>query len=133
MNISKDKKYRTVGGKEVRIYAVDGTEHHHIHGAIKLNRGWAAETWTSAGRVWAGESDDYDLVEVKPKIKRLMTIPELWAKWPDIEVDGEGNWRHLDWGVSLVPNMLRFLGRHTGSLGTKWNYDDNWFIEVDAD
>jgi len=67
MTISMDKQYRTRDGREVRIYAVDGMNHNKVHGAIKLENGWEITTWRDDGVAW---DTKYDLIEVKPRIKR---------------------------------------------------------------
>ena len=66
MTISMDKKYRTRVGHEVRIYAVDGYRDYPIHGAI-MEDGWCVHNWTENGK---GALSRYDLIEVKPRIKR---------------------------------------------------------------
>ena len=66
MTISMDKKYRTRVGHEVRIYAVDGHRDYPIHGAI-MEDGWCVHNWTENGK---GALSRYDLIEVKPRIKR---------------------------------------------------------------
>jgi hypothetical protein len=38
MKISMDKEYKTVGGNDVRLYAVDGDDSYPIHGAVHLKR-----------------------------------------------------------------------------------------------
>ena len=48
--ISKDKKYRTCDGREVRIYATDGRKWAEVHGAILENNGWADWHWDSDGK-----------------------------------------------------------------------------------
>lgn len=71
--ISKDKTYRTRDGREVRIYATDGSGSRPIHGAVNRNNRWVAHTWESNGNYGCYEIDD-DLIEVKPRIKRTVWL-----------------------------------------------------------
>lgn len=70
--ISTDKKYRTVDGREVRIYAVDGGGVFPVHGAIwnEVHNLWESRCWPANG-CFGGNSIG-DLVEVKPRIRREM-------------------------------------------------------------
>ena len=68
MKISLDKEYQTRDGREVRIYAIDGSGACPIHGAIKCVDGsWTSRQWGSSGRI---PLDPYlnpaDIIE-KPK------------------------------------------------------------------
>lgn len=72
--IDRNKQYRTRDGREVRIYAVDGRGLWPIHGAIKVDGGWAACTWFDDGRAAGDRDASLDLIEVKPRIKR-----EVWV------------------------------------------------------
>jgi hypothetical protein len=63
--ISKDKKYKTHNGEEVRIYATDGASE-SVHGAIFYDGQWFSYNWSKDGR---GSSRKRDLIEVKPRIK----------------------------------------------------------------
>jgi hypothetical protein len=72
--ISKDKTYRTRVGREVRIYATDaGLNKNIIHGASNDGEyGWVPHAWLPNGEhasyTW------YDLIEVKPRIKRTVWL-----------------------------------------------------------
>lgn len=68
------KQYRTRDGREVRIYAVDGMRDCPIHGAIRFDSYWEANTWTERGAYLVGKIGPLDLIEVKPRIKR-----EVWV------------------------------------------------------
>ena len=70
--IDINKKYRTRDGREVRIYAVDGDEPRPVHGAHKSQTGWVFSCWEEDG-VHLLSTGNYDLIEVKPRIKR-----EVW-------------------------------------------------------
>ena len=80
--ISKDKKYRTCDGREVRIYATDGRKWAEVHGAILENNGWADCHWDSDGK------HDHiafnSLVEVKPRVKRTV--------WLNVYADKSGDY-----------------------------------------
>ena len=71
--IDINKTYRTMDGREVRIYATDGVGDYPIHGAMLCDKGWHGEYWTAQGETYSGRSHLHDLVEVKPRIQR-----ELW-------------------------------------------------------
>jgi hypothetical protein len=78
--IDRNKQYRTRDGREVRIYAVDGRGMWPIHGAIKVDGGWAACTWFDDGRAAGDRDAALDLIEVKPRIQR-----EVWVNvYPEI-------------------------------------------------
>lgn len=69
--ISKDKTYKTKDGLEVRIYATDCGGHFPVHGAVFLDDKWEGAGWCKDGAYLVGGiSDDWDLVEVKPRITR---------------------------------------------------------------
>lgn len=73
--IDPKKTYRTRDGREVRIYAVDGREKLSVHGAILTTDGWSIATWATDGIHNSNRfASDYDLIEVKPRIKR-----EVWV------------------------------------------------------
>lgn len=71
--ISKDKKYRTRDGREVRIYATDGHgETCSVHGAYKdAHDRWILHSWTALGICFCKEND---LIEVKPRHKRTVWL-----------------------------------------------------------
>jgi hypothetical protein len=70
--IELGKQYKTRDGREVRIYAVDGSGSVPVHGAIKNTYGWDPYQWIKDGRSYLKDGPE-DLVEVKPRIQR-----ELW-------------------------------------------------------
>jgi hypothetical protein len=72
--IDPKKQYRTRDGGEVRIYAVDGDEEMPIHGAVLTQHGWKVNSWGRDGKWCPNLTDDVDLIEVKPRIKR-----EVWV------------------------------------------------------
>jgi hypothetical protein len=71
--ISMDKKYRTTLRDEVRLYAVDGNEPRPVHGAFKSQTGWVLCCWQRDG-VQMNYPGPYDLIEVKPRIKRTVWV-----------------------------------------------------------
>ena len=71
--IDINKKYRTRGGNEVRIYAVDGDEPRPVHGAVKSQTGWIVSHWPKDG-IQSSYEGSNDLVEVKPRIQRTMWV-----------------------------------------------------------
>lgn len=73
--IDPNKKYRTRDGREVRIYAVDGGGEYPVHGAYEFNGRWQCTQWTATGGVHVlVYTTDFDLIEVRPRIKR-----EVWV------------------------------------------------------
>jgi len=72
--ISKDKTYRTRDGREVRIYATDGgVGKSMVHGAtLDEAPGWFPRVWYPDGSHI--ENDYFDLIEVKPRIKRTVWL-----------------------------------------------------------
>jgi hypothetical protein len=74
--IELGKKYKTMDGREVRIYAVDGNMPYVVHGAIKYDCGWATVFWTGDGVYDLDNTvpDFLDLIEVKPRIQRDVWI-----------------------------------------------------------
>ena len=71
--IDINKKYRTRGGQEVRIYATDGTGSHPVHGAVKISIGWISCCWMQEGFHMVN-GGSYDLIEVKPRIQRTVWL-----------------------------------------------------------
>jgi hypothetical protein len=67
--IDINKKYKTRGGRDVRIYAMDGNPEYPVHGAILSESGWNGATWCTEGRWLSSFSSPNDLVEVKPTVK----------------------------------------------------------------
>ncbi len=71
--IELGKQYKTRGGCEARVYAVDADGSHSVHGAIKRNGIWAITAWSKEGQ-WSINNSINDLIEVKPRIQR-----EVWV------------------------------------------------------
>jgi len=63
--ISKDKKYCTRDGREVRIYATDCGIAEPVHGAIKTGNNWSMVVWNNDGKYASTIDTIADLVEVK--------------------------------------------------------------------
>ena len=74
--IDINKKYRTRDGREVRIYATDGSSRNPIHGSIKDEDGWIFQVWPKSGRYFEDDDEDYriDLIEVRPRHKRTVWL-----------------------------------------------------------
>jgi hypothetical protein len=91
--IDPNKKYRTRDGREVRIYAVDGSGSVPVHGAIKNTYGWEPYQWIKDGRSYLKNGPE-DLIEVKPRIQREVWVnvyphmEDLWARREDAEEAG---------------------------------------------
>ena len=91
--IDPRKTYRTRDGREVRIYAVDGSGSVPVHGAIKNTYGWEPYQWIKDGRSYLKDGPD-DLIEVKPRVKREVWVnvyphmEAIWARREDAEEAG---------------------------------------------
>ena len=69
--IDPKKTYKTRGGREVRIYAVDGCAPYPIHGAINVDGKWIGSAWKVDGGYLTStqQQDKADLIEVKPRMR----------------------------------------------------------------
>lgn len=69
--IDKNKQYRTRDGREVRIYATDGSGNDCVHGAYGNNsKGWHVTTWDAQGQYLGPYVESvHDLIEVKPRYR----------------------------------------------------------------
>ena len=82
--IDINKKYRTRDGREVRIYATDGVGCCAVHGAVYQATDWGTVSQSISGQkewcvtVWdiSGKhiSSSFDLIEVRPRIKRTVWL-----------------------------------------------------------
>ena len=89
--IDRNKQYRTRDGREVRIYAVDGSGNKPIHGAsLSVVHGWTSHVWSSNGRFYGDVESMNDLIEVKPRIKREVWVNEYRY------CNGQRNWVAFD-------------------------------------
>ena len=62
--IDINKKYITKDGREVRIYATDGSGFDSVHGAILINRDeWMSRSWDKYGIYDPTKHSDNDLIE----------------------------------------------------------------------
>ena len=68
--IDKNKQYTTRNGLPVRIYETDCGGKYSVHGAVFEGGVWCNFSWTSEGNLVAGQLNDFDLIEVKPRIRR---------------------------------------------------------------
>jgi len=67
--IKAGKRYLTAGGDEVRIYATDGGEPQPVHGAMKGDHGWEADTWTADGSYLETTGSRYDIEREVPRAR----------------------------------------------------------------
>ena len=79
--IDINKKYRTRDGREVRIYATDGQEDWPIHGATLQSFGWSSDCWTKDGSTLTNMPHSHDLIEVRPRHKRVMWVNVYRDDW----------------------------------------------------
>ena len=80
--ISKEKKYQTRDGREVRIYAVDSENEKldkQVHGCFKnCSDRWEICSWFADGRKYMAHHHGLDLVEVDESFDKA---PEyVWVK-----------------------------------------------------
>ena len=80
-NISMGKQYTTREGFPYRCYATDSGGDYPVHGAVILKKEWIPIRHTEIGRFSEAENHQYDLIEVKPRMKI-----ERW-----IAIDSGGN------------------------------------------
>jgi hypothetical protein len=100
--ISKDKTYKTRAGLDVRIYAVDGMSGEPVHGAIyHPGAGWSLQSWDERGSFWEGaEKSEYDLIEVKPRIKGWVNVYFSSVNKTKQEAD---NWLSSSPRIACIP------------------------------
>lgn len=74
--IDKNKVYKTRDGREVRIYATDGSENYPVHGAILNHGSWQPKWWTAYGNAYGNilYESPHDLIEVRPRHKRTVWL-----------------------------------------------------------
>jgi hypothetical protein len=61
--IEVGKSYKTRNGRQVRIYAIDGSDGQSVHGAI-LNEGkgeWTSHTWDVQGQFLEGYNPAFEI------------------------------------------------------------------------
>ena len=90
--ISKDKKYVTRDGREVRIYATDGGRIKCVHGAyLSEENFWVSTAWTADGRYDAYSAcDHFDLIEVRPRIKRTVWL-NVYENYVEVDATATDN------------------------------------------
>ena len=89
--IDKNKQYKTRDGREVRIYATDGSGSLPVHGAINHNYGWEPYSWRDNGSSYLTDKPE-DLIEVRPRIQR-----EVWVNvYPFKVSSGYDDKKHAD-------------------------------------
>jgi hypothetical protein len=78
--ISLDKQYTTIGGRPVRIYAIDGGGPYCVHGAIFESpaAGWREQSWTKNGFICYNTEDEDNLKEV-PKTHKLTIYVHMYS------------------------------------------------------
>lgn len=98
--IDINKKYRTRACAEVRIYAVDVDGAWPVHGAFKSPAGWVVSCWRQDG-TQLDFGGHYDLVELKPRIKRTVWV-SIWRN-NYIEASNRPEWRNGPLGCGEAP------------------------------
>lgn len=74
--IEKSKRYRTRKGWEVEIYATGRGGPFPVHGAFlhPVHGVWVNTAWTENGAAACNGVSDFDLIEVKPRIKGWVNL-----------------------------------------------------------
>jgi hypothetical protein len=128
--ISVNKKYRTRDGREVRIYATDGSLDSQIHGAILYQEGWSSVTWNKSGSFYSYDRDS-DLIEVTPYDD--LQIDDKVLVWNDRK-GTLAKFKRYFAGVSRNGKPLAFSDGATSwsteDTGKRTNYDDIEFYEI---
>lgn len=78
--IDLSKTYRTRDGREVKLFMTDGGGSFPIIGVYAVGNEWIANHWLVDGSCSTRTSNPYDLIEVKPRIKR--------EAWVNVYADG---------------------------------------------
>ena len=100
--IDINKKYRTRNGREVRLYATDGSGEWTVHGAIQGKKGqWYPHIWLSNGAHLSYCDHDNDLIEVRPRHKRTVWLT-VWSN-NYIEATNKPEWRNGPLGCGEEP------------------------------
>ena len=60
--IEVGKSYKTRNGRQVRIYAIDGSTDKPVHGAILSGGEWSCQTWGVQGQFIEGETSILDVI-----------------------------------------------------------------------
>ena len=60
--IEVGKSYKTRNGRQVRIYAIDGSSGQPVHGATLSGGEWSSQTWDVQGQFLEGETSILDIV-----------------------------------------------------------------------
>lgn len=70
-----DASYKTVDGKQVRLYCLDACGSFPVHGAILINGRWFVQRWTASGKYCDyGCPHDLDLVPAGKRIERTVYV-----------------------------------------------------------
>jgi len=73
--VDLSKEYRTRSGCRARLYEKYGSGKYPIHGAVYEDGEWIIMTWMLSGKYMREDADGrYDLIEVKPRIKRTFWV-----------------------------------------------------------
>ena len=60
--IEVGKSYNTRDGRQVRIYAIDGSGGQPVHGAFLSGGEWTSQTWDVQGQFIEGETSNLDVI-----------------------------------------------------------------------
>ena len=95
------KKYQTISGSPVKLYAVQTSGCHPVHGAVLNDKDWLAESWQMDGHVYtSGIEHSNDLVEVLPRIQRTI------VRWLNVYSCRESMFRTRDAADATAGNRL---------------------------
>lgn len=109
MTISLDKKYKTRQGDEVKLFVLDGGGHYPVIGILSSQDYWTAMRWDVNGKINATSLTSFDLVEVKPIVKRWVVIarPDTSTEASSVYVYRQNADRDIAYWVS---HNISFVG-----------------------
>jgi hypothetical protein len=80
-------------GSKARIYAVDGTPVHPVHGATEIEGNWCVLIWTATGGIWPTMTSPHDITGPwidEPDASKLWPVLPPWINW--LAMDKDGTW-----------------------------------------
>ena len=123
--ISIDKRYRTRGGLDIRIVAVDlGGSHPVVACSMPKHLPAYLRTYTLDGRC---SSSNYDLVEIQTA-KYLKSIQQILEENPNAYFNKVGTLEAVG-KIPILPAMLSSLGKAYEDREVGYTYDESYIEE----
>ena len=127
--IDKNKKYKTRGGHEVKIYATNTGGTYSVHGAILLKNGnWGTGCWLKNGRNQTIGESRFDLIPHDPYLEyynecglkegdTVKVLPRL-MKHEDILYYWDNEWdSQMNRYIGTKQKIIEDCGEHGFKLG----------------